>query len=139
MRLQSTPAVGGCAYKARLQLGGALTKHACSWGARLQSTPAVGERAYKAPNQRYECHLGIPRLPSGVRLQSTKSTGRAYKARLQLWGALTKHACSCGARLQSTPAVVGRAYKARLPFGARLQSSAMEKNFTHPYTNSNKI
>ncbi len=62
-RLQSTPAVGGRAYKTRLQ-GSAVRGRA--YKARL----AVGGRAYKAPNQRYECHLGIPRLPSG----------RAYKA-----------------------------------------------------------
>ncbi len=105
-RLQSTPTIGG-----------ALTKHAYNRG-----------RAYKAPNQRYECHLGIPRLQSVARLQSTPAVGvpavgvPAVGVPAVEWGdgALTKHACSGGmpageggdGALTKNAYNRGRAYKA---------------------------
>ncbi len=105
-RLQSTPTLSE-------NDNGELTKHACSFWeneARLQSTPAVGGagewgRAYKARLQ------GV-RVSGGraykARLQVSAGGGLADKVRLQLGGALTKHACRCVgewvARLQSTPA-----------------------------------
>ncbi len=71
-RLQSTSAVRGALTKHQINgMNARMAFPACNLG-------AVGWRAYKAPNQRYECAYGIPRLQFGG----------------QVGGALTKHACS---------------------------------------------
>jgi len=94
---------GARADKARLQMGGARTKHACSWA-----------RAYKARLQgvRGEWWARLQSTPAG---EFGVSAGRAYKARLPLGGALTKHAYRWVARLQSTSALSEKIGISRFP------------------------